>query len=66
MDVAVESKLREAMKAGRPKPLTTKDLASAAQGGQAVDPRVVRHGAELRLYSNQGGIYDDVSRYLGL
>ena len=42
VDLAVEAKLREAMKAGVPKPLTTKDLPAAAASGQAVHPRVVR------------------------
>ena len=36
------------MKAGVPKPLTTKDLARRRRHAQADDQRVVRHGAQLR------------------
>jgi transitional endoplasmic reticulum ATPase len=64
MDLAIENKLREAMKEGIPKPLTTKDLASAA--GQ-VKPSTKEWFATARnyaLYSNQGGTYDDILKYL--
>jgi SpoVK/Ycf46/Vps4 family AAA+-type ATPase len=64
MDVAVEHKLRDAMKDGIPKPLTTKDLAASA--GQ-VKPSIKEWFATARnyaLYSNQGGTYDDILKYL--
>jgi SpoVK/Ycf46/Vps4 family AAA+-type ATPase len=64
VDIAIEHKLREAMKAGVPKPLTTRDLASAAG---AVKPSTREWFATARnyaLYSNQGGIYDDILRYM--
>ncbi len=66
VDVAVERKLREAMKDGVPKPLTTRDLQEAL--GQ-VKPSTKEWFATARnyaLYSNQGGAYDDVLRYLKL
>jgi AAA+ superfamily predicted ATPase/thioredoxin-like negative regulator of GroEL len=66
VDVAVESKLREAMKAGVPKPLTTKDLAAAAG---TIKPSTREWFATARnyaLYSNQGGIYDDILKHLKL
>ena len=64
VDLAVEAKLREAMKAGVPKPLTTKDLAS-----QVVKPSTREWFSTARnyaLYSNQGGIYDDIIKYMKL
>jgi ATP-dependent 26S proteasome regulatory subunit len=66
LDLTVEAKLREAMKEGVPKPITTKDMQSAI--GQ-VKPSTREWFATARnyaLYSNQGGVYDDVLRYLKL
>ncbi len=66
VDLAIEGKLREALKAGVPKPLTTRDLLQAAA---TVKPSTREWFATARnhvLYSNQGGIYDDVSKYLKL
>jgi SpoVK/Ycf46/Vps4 family AAA+-type ATPase len=64
MDQAIEHKLRDAMKDGIPKALTTKDLAASA--GQ-VKPSTKEWFATARnyaLYSNQGGTYDDILKYL--
>lgn len=66
LDVAVEKKLQEAMKQGIPKPLTTKDLAAAAG---TIKPSAQEWFATARnyaLYSNQGGVYDDILKYLKL
>lgn len=66
IDVAIEEKLREAMKSGRPEPLTTKDLLAAAK---LVKPTTKEWFATARnyvLYSNEGGRYDDVKRYMNL
>ena len=64
VDSAIEAKLREAMKIGRPSPLSTKDLATAAA---AIKPSTKEWFATARnyaLYSNQGGAYDDILKYL--
>ena len=64
VDLAIEGKLREAMKVGRPAPLTSKDLLGAAK---RVKPSTREWFATARnyvLYSNEGGLYDDVERYL--
>ena len=66
VDLAVESKLREAMKAGVPKPLTTKDLLTAASGVKPSTREWFSTARNYALYSNQGGIYDDISKYLKL
>ena len=66
VELAVERKLAEAMKTGVPKPLTTKDLLAA---GAALKPTTKEWFAAARnyaLYSNQGGIYDEILQYLKL
>ncbi len=66
VDLAVERKLQEALKAGTPKPLTTKDLMSAAT---EIRPSTREWFATARnyvLYANEGGVYDDVKKYLRL
>ncbi len=66
VDMAVEAKLRDAMKSGKLEPLRTKDLAAAA--GQ-VKPSTREWFATARnyaLYSNQGGVYDDILKHLKL
>ncbi len=64
VDVAVERKLREAMKAGAPKPLVTKDLVQAAALLQPTTREWFATARNYALYSNQGGIYDDILTYL--
>lgn len=64
VDMAVESKLREAMKAGVVKPLTTKDLAAAAKSLRPTTREWFATAKNYALYSNQGGLYDDVLKYL--
>jgi transitional endoplasmic reticulum ATPase len=64
VDVAVEKKLHEAMKAGIPHPLTTKDLAAAANSLKPTTKEWFATARNYALYSNQGGIYDDILSYL--
>ncbi len=64
LDVAVEAKLREAMKAGVPKPITTKDLLAAASTIKPSTREWFSTARNYALYSNQGGIYDDILKYL--
>jgi transitional endoplasmic reticulum ATPase len=66
VDVAVEAKLREAMKAGVPTPLTTRDLAAAAATLKPTTREWFATARNYALYSNQGGIYDDILGYLKL
>lgn len=66
VDVAVEAKLREAMKAGVPSPLTTKDLQKAAGSVRATTKEWFSTARNYALYSNQGGLYDDILKYLKL
>jgi ATP-dependent 26S proteasome regulatory subunit len=67
LDVAIEAKLKQAMKAGGGvPPICTKDLVAAAA---AVKPSTRDWFASARnyaLYANQGGVYDDIVKYLKL
>lgn len=64
VDVAIEHKLREAMKAGLPTPLQTKDLLTAAKQLRPTTREWFSTARNYALYSNQGGIYDDILKYL--
>ncbi len=66
VDEAVEVKLREAIKAGKPSPLTTKDLLIAAKAARPSAKEWFSTARNYALYSNQGGIYDDILAYLKL
>jgi SpoVK/Ycf46/Vps4 family AAA+-type ATPase len=66
VDLAVEAKLREAFKAGGVKPLTTRDLAAAAGTCRPTTKEWFSTARNHALYANQGGIYDDILRYLKL
>lgn len=66
VDRAIEVKLKEAIRSGRPTPITTKDLLAALK---TVKPSTREWFATARnhaLYANQGGVYDDILQYLKL
>jgi SpoVK/Ycf46/Vps4 family AAA+-type ATPase len=64
VDLAIEAKLREAMKSGVPQPLTTADLAAAIAKGKASTAAWFATARNHALYANQGGDYDEVRKYL--
>ena len=64
VDVAIEGKLQEALKAGVPKPITTKDLMNAATSLKPTTREWFATARNYALYSNQGGIYDDILQFL--
>lgn len=66
VDLAVEEKLRLAMKEGVPKPLTTADLAAAAKAVRPSTREWFSTARNYALYSNQGGVYDDILKYMKL
>jgi len=66
VDVTVEHKLREAMKTGTPAPIRTKDLIAAAAGLRSTTREWFATARNYALYSNQGGTYDDILKYLKL
>jgi SpoVK/Ycf46/Vps4 family AAA+-type ATPase len=66
IDLAVEDKLREAIRKGIPEPLATADLLAA---GRKIKPSTREWFSTARnyaVYANQGGIYDDILKYLKL
>lgn len=66
VDAAIERKLQDAMKSGVPKPLVTKDLSAAAATLKPTTREWFASARNYALYSNQGGIYDDILGYLKL
>ena len=66
VDAAIERKLQDAIKTGTPKPLTTKDLANAAGTLKPTTREWFATARNYALYSNQGGIYDDILEHLKL
>jgi SpoVK/Ycf46/Vps4 family AAA+-type ATPase len=66
VDQAVEAKLREALRDGVPKPLSTRDLLNALGRVRQSTKEWFSTARNYALYSNQGGAYDDVLKYLKL
>jgi transitional endoplasmic reticulum ATPase len=66
VDVAVEKKLQEAMKTGIPQPLTTKDLAQAAEVVKSSTREWFSTARNYAIHANQDGTYDDILKYLKL
>lgn len=64
--MAVEAKLREAMRSGAPVPLTTKDLTQAAAALKPSTQEWFGTARNYAVYSNQSGMYDDILQYLRL
>jgi SpoVK/Ycf46/Vps4 family AAA+-type ATPase len=66
LESAIEDKLREAMRTGKPEPLSTRDL---LRGIGKIKPTTREWFSTARnhaMYANQGGIYDDILEYLGI
>jgi AAA+ superfamily predicted ATPase len=66
VDTAVESKLRDAMKSGKLEPVRTKDLTAAAAHVKPSTREWFATARNYALYSNQGGMYDDILKFLKL
>lgn len=64
IDVAVETKLREAMKAGALQPLSGKDLLEAIKRHKPTVRDWFQTARNHALYANQSGLYDDILAYL--
>ena len=66
VDSAIEIRLQEALRKGIPAPLTTKDLLKAAKSVKPSTKEWFASARNYALYSNQGGIYDDILEYLNI
>ncbi len=64
IDVAVEDKLRAAMKAGSLQPLATRDLLDAIKRHKPTVRDWFQTARNHALYANQSGLYDDILAYL--
>tara|TARA_R110002126_G_scaffold1490_3_gene8732 strand:- start:6746 stop:8143 length:1398 start_codon:yes stop_codon:yes gene_type:complete len=66
VDQCIEGKLREALKKGAPTPITTSDMMGAIK---QMKPSTKEWFATARnhvLFANEGGLYDDVAKYMGI
>lgn len=66
IDAAIETKLVEAMRSGKPSPIAARDLAAAAKQTRNSTTEWFATARNYALYSNQGGLYDDILQYLGI
>jgi SpoVK/Ycf46/Vps4 family AAA+-type ATPase len=64
VELAVEEKLRSAMKSGKLAPLTTRDLLEAAKKHRPTTRDWFESARNYALYANQSGLYDDILEYL--
>lgn len=66
VDGAVDTRLRASMRAGRPLPIEQSDLLDAAKLVKASTKEWFATARNYALYSNEGGLYDDILVYLGV
>jgi SpoVK/Ycf46/Vps4 family AAA+-type ATPase len=64
VDLAVEEKLRIALRTGIPEPITTKDLITAAKKHHASTREWFNTAKNYALFANESGIYDDILKYI--
>ncbi len=64
VDRAIEIKLQEALRRGTPAPIVTQDLLIACKSARPSSREWFATARNWALYSNEGGIYDDVLDYL--
>ncbi|MGY2133515.1 AAA family ATPase [Hymenobacter sp. HD11105] len=66
VDVAIETRLRESMRQCRPLPIEQNDLLGAIKQVRASTKEWFATAKNYALYSNEGGVYDDILVYLGI
>jgi transitional endoplasmic reticulum ATPase len=66
IDGAVEKKLQEAMKTGKPQPLKTQDLSNEAKNTRPSTREWFGTARNYAVHANQDGTYDDILSYLKL
>jgi SpoVK/Ycf46/Vps4 family AAA+-type ATPase len=66
LDLAIESKLSESLKLGKVLPISTSDLKNAAPRHRATTKEWFTTAKNYALYSNEGGLYDDILTYLNI
>lgn len=63
---AVEEKLREAMKSGKPEPIRTNDLLNALKRQNPSTREWLATARNYAAFANEGGVYDDIKAYLNI
>ncbi len=66
VDIAVESKLDEAIRTGKPVPITTSDIVAASKKHKPTTKEWFQTAKNYALFANDGGLYDDILGYLGI
>lgn len=64
VDIAIEEKLKIALKTGVPEPITSKDLILAAKRHPASTREWFNTARNYAMFANESGIYDDVLKFL--
>jgi SpoVK/Ycf46/Vps4 family AAA+-type ATPase len=65
LDMSIEAKLTESIrKGGPPQPITGKDLLRMAKSHRPTTEEWFSSARNYAIYANQGGLYDDVLKYL--
>ncbi len=64
VDIAIESKLVEAMETGTPQPIRTKDLIDASKKHKASTIDWFTTAKNYAMFANQSGLYDSILEYL--
>jgi len=64
VEMTVEGKLREALQVGSPQPIRQRDLSRTVSAQRATTREWFATAKNYALYSNQGGVYDDILKYL--
>jgi AAA+ superfamily predicted ATPase len=66
VDRCIEVKLRESMRRGAPSPIATADLERALADVRPSTAEWFATARNYALFANQGGLYDDIRKYLKL
>lgn len=64
VEQTVEKKIADAMKTGTPKPIITKDLETSLRNIKPSTSDWFATARNYAVYSNEGGLYDDILKYL--
>ena len=64
VDIAVEAKIPESIKQNKVIPIATSDLKNAVSRHKATTKEWFSTAKNYALYSNEGGLYDDILTYL--
>lgn len=66
VDTAIEVKLQEAIRSGKPSPIQTRDLLGVLKTVRPTTREWFSTARNHALYANQGGVYDEILDYLKL